>query len=279
MTNMLTRILVAVAMLFALPAAAFAQAQPQAAQAAATEASDALPSELAEGYVLGKGDVVEVVVLGRDEFRPRVQVQNDGTIQLPFLGSVPAAEKTVLTLRDDVTKALKSGGYYANPIVNVAVVSYASRYVIVLGEVGAPGLVPIDRAYRVSEILARVGGPRDSGADTLSIRRANGEEIQLALRDIATGTTDQDPFVNPGDKLFVPPAKTFYIYGQINAPGTYKVEREMTLRMALARSGGMTSMGSEKRVKVFRDGTEIKKFNINDPIKGGDVIVVGERFF
>lgn len=234
---------------------------------------------MTEGYVLGPGDVVEVSVLGRDEFRPRVQVQTDGTIQLPYIGSFPAANKTILKLRDDVKAALKSGGYYADPVVNVSIATYASRYVIVLGEVGTPGLVPIDRAYRVSEILARAGGAKDSGAETLVLRRTSGEEINLVLSQIAIGNDSEDPFVNPGDKIFIPAAKTFYIYGQVSAPGTYRVDRDMNLRKALARGGGLTAMGSEKRVKVFREGKELRNFDPNAPILGGDVVVVGERFF
>lgn len=234
---------------------------------------------MSDGYVLGAGDVVEISVLGREEFRPRVQVQVDGTISLPFLDSVKAADRTVLQLREDIRKALKDGGYYSDPIVNVAIVTYASRYVVVLGEVANPGIVPVDRPYRVSEILARTGGPRESGADEISIRRSSGEEIVLNLKAISTGGPDQDPFLAPGDKLYIAAAPTFYIYGQVSSPGNYRVDKEMNLRKALARGGGLTSMGSEKRVKVFRDGEEIRKFDPSAPIQGGDVIVVGERFF
>jgi len=256
-------------------------AQAQAPQAAAPVAasSDQEQVSLTDGYVLGTGDVVEVSVLGREEFRPRVQVQTDGTIQLPFLGSVDANGLTVLQLRQKVSNALKKGGYYADPVVNVAIASYASRYIVVLGEVATPGIVPIDRSYRVSEIIARVGGIKLNGADSITLTRTSGEQFMLSMQEMATGGPDQDPVVNPGDKLYVPAAETFYIYGQVSAPGTYPVDKQMNLRKALARGGGLTSMGSEKRVKVFRDGEEIRKFNPSSPIKGGDVIVVGERFF
>lgn len=234
---------------------------------------------LIDGYVLGPGDVIEVSVLGREEYKPRVQVQVDGTIQLPFLNSLQAQNLTVLQLREIVRQRLKDGGFYAEPVVAVNVSTYASRYVIVLGEVGTPGLLPIDRAYRVSEILARVGGARATGSDEVTLRRVTGEEIKLKITEVATGGAEQDPIVHPGDKIYVATALTFYIYGQVTAPGTYRVDSDMTLRKALARGGGLTSLGSEKRVKVFRDGEELTKFNPSDEIKGGDVVVVGERFF
>ena len=251
-----------------------------AAQAPAARPAAGAPAvSLADGYVLGPGDVIEVSLLGRDDYRARVQVQTDGTIQLPFINSIPAANKTVLTLREDIAGRLKTGGFFTAPIVSITVATYASRYVVVLGEVTSPGVVPIDRAYRASEILARVGGVKPSAADVLTVRRAGGEELNLPIERIAVGSAFDDPVIEPGDKIFVAQAPTFYIYGQVNAPGTFKVAPGMTLRMALAQGGGLTDRGSEKRVKLFRGGKEVAKPGLNDPVMGGDVLVAGERFF
>lgn len=272
------------AALLALPLTATAQQRPPApASPAATPAETGAaaaekPVSLADGYVLGVGDTLEVSVLGRSEFNARVQVQADGTIQLPYLKSVPAQNMTVLQLRDDIRKRLQSGGFYTDPVVNVVVASYTSRYVTVLGAVGQPGLVPVDRAYRVSEILARVGGPQPTGDDNLLLRRADGSEMTLPVAQLATGGPDQDPLVSPGDKLYIAQAPVFYITGAVNGSGSYKVDKGMTVRKALARAGGLTDRGSDKKVKVFRNGEEIKA-KLEDPIRDGDSITVGERFF
>jgi len=257
------------------------QAQNSIVAQPVTNASDprAAAVSLNNGYKVGVGDVLEVSVLGREEYRARVQVQSDGTILLPYINSVQASNKTILELRDAVQKALETGGYYTKPAVSVVVTTFASRYVVVLGEVATPGIVPIDRAYRLSEIIARAGGLRSAGADAITLTPEGGPPVQLSLRDAATGGAEKDPIVNPGDKVFVAPPKTFYIYGQVNAPGTYPIDRGMNVPKALARGGGLTALGSEGRVKVIRDGKEIKKFDPNAPIQDGDVIVVGERFF
>lgn len=255
---------------------------PAMAQVVAPVSAPAGPAapvtSLAEGYIIGPGDVIEVAVLGREDFRARVPVDIDGTIQLPLIKSIPAQNRTVLQLREDIRIALMGGGYFADPVVSANVVTYASRYVIVLGEVTTPGLLPVDRDYRISEILARVGGARPNGADEVTLTRVNGETRKLSISDISTGGGDADPIVNPGDKVFIAAAPQFFVYGQVNAPGSYRIDRGMTVRKALARSGGLTSLGSEKRVKVFRDGNEVK-IGPSELIKEGDTIVVGERFF
>ncbi|MFM6853197.1 MAG: SLBB domain-containing protein [Sphingopyxis sp.] len=264
----------------ALPHVAMAQNAPPPAPIAAPAASTAAPAiTLNEGYILGQGDVIEVAVLGRDDYRARVQVQVDGTVQLPLINDIRAANRTILQMRDDVRGALVSGGYFNNPAVSVTVASYASRYLTVLGEVATPGLVPIDRSYRLSEIIARVGGTRPTAADEITLSRTGSPSQTLSLIAMATGDESQDPIVNPGDRLYVATAPQFYIYGQVNAPGSYRVDRGMSLRMALARGGGLTAQGSERRVKVIRNGQELRNFDPNAPILSGDTVVVGERFF
>jgi polysaccharide export outer membrane protein len=261
-----------------MPALAQSVPVPAATPPVAAQAPAAVMT-MTEGYIVGIGDTLDVVMVGQDDFRGRVVVQQDGTIQLPYVGAIKALDKTLLQLGREIAAALDKGGYYVDPAIQVTVAQISARYVTVLGEVGAPGLIPIDRTYRASEIIARVGGLKPSGAETFYLRRDGGAEIPLTMEQIARGGDDADPVVNPGDKIFVPQAPTFYIYGQVNAPGTYAIQNKMSLRMALARGGGLTSLGSDKRVTVVRGGEELKKFSLSDPILKDDVIVVGERFF
>lgn len=258
----------------ARPAAPASPAPPVAAAAPAVPATK--PDD---GYVMGPDDVIEVEVLGRTDFRVRAKIGIDGSIQLPLIGPTKAASRTALQLADDVKASLEKGGYYRNPIIRVEVVGFASRYVTVLGSVGTPGLVPVDRSYRVSEIIARVGGVRPTGADYVVITPQTGDVKRLSIKALATGDNTQDPYVSPGDKLFVPEAELFYISGQVKAPGAYPVSENMTLRMAIAKGGGLTDIGSEKGIKVTHKDGRVEKPGMNAKISAEDVINVGERLF
>jgi polysaccharide export outer membrane protein len=257
-----------------LASAALAQPGPEAGGGATTGVADSTSS----AYVLGRDDVVQVGLLGRTDFGGRARVQADGTIQLQFVGRVPAAERTTTDLAETVRKALQAGGYFSDPVVTVEVVGYASRYVTVLGAFGSPGLVPINRPYRLSEIVARVGGVRDGAADYIIVRPEKGDEKRLMIRELATGSVEQDPYVQAGDKIFAPMADNFYIYGQVNSPGVYTLSSDMTLRMAIARAGGLTESGSDKKADVTRAGQK-SKVALGDKVQAGDVIVIGERLF
>jgi polysaccharide export outer membrane protein len=242
-------------------------------------AAQPVPQTGQRDYLLGPGDVVEVEVLGQADFgKPRVKIAPDGTIPLPVLGTVRAGGLTVQQLAAEVRSKLVQAQYYTNPTVNADIATYASRYVIVLGDVAQPGLVPIDRPYRVSEVLARVGGLKDNAADYVVLSPVVGPERHIPVASLSRNGPNNDPYVSPDDKLFAPEAQVFYIYGQVNAPGSYAIKAGMTIRQALARGGGLTGSGSEGRVSIYRNDRKIK-LPLDTLLQGGDVITVGERLF
>jgi polysaccharide export outer membrane protein len=229
-------------------------------------------------YVLGALDVIEVDLLGAAGFKARERIRADGTIQLPFLMSVMAAEKTASELSDEIERLLKSRGFVVDPTVEITVLSPA-KSIIVLGAVANPGLIAIDRPYRLSEILARVGGIRETGSDYIILTPERGTQRRISVEMLATGDAAQDPYVAPGDKIFSPKAEVFYISGQVREPGTYPLTSDMTLRMAIARGGGLTETGSESRVRINRRNSAITRADLNAKIEQSDVIVVGEGLF
>lgn len=230
------------------------------------------------GYVLGPGDTVDIAVLDNGDYKARATVEQDGTAVLPLIGRVPVAGQTVMQLRDTVRTRLVSGGYFVKPEVSITLVTATSRYATVLGEVGSPGLLPLDRDYHLSELLARVGGVKGAGVDSVVVTSPDGATKTYSMRLIATSGGNADPMINPGDKVFVAPAQIFYIYGQVSAPGTYPVDAGMSVRQALARGGGLTPVGSSKKIKITRGDRELK-VGLDEKIQPGDTIVVGERFF
>jgi polysaccharide export outer membrane protein len=238
------------------------------------------PSEPDASYVIGVGDTVQIEMPDRPDFKAEPKVDADGNIQLPLVGNLPASNRNALTLRDQIRDALIKGGYFTNPNLTVRVGSAQARYVTVLGAVGQSGLIPLDRTYHLSEILARVGGVRQDGADYVIIRPANnGPQKRFSVQAMATGADlSQDPVVSPGDTIFAPTAELFYVSGQVKSPGSQSFIPGMTMRQAIGRAGGVTDIGSEKGVKINRDGKTIQP-GLDAKIQAGDVIIIGERLF
>lgn len=245
----------------------------QAGRGASPNATDPSSAE----YILGPEDVIEIEVVGQPD-KARARVYTDGTVQLNLIGKLVASGKTPRQLETEIANALKAGGFYSNPVINVEVSSYSSRYVTVLGAVGSPSLVPINRPYRLSEILARVGGVSAAAADYLIVRPETGAEKRYLIDELATGDATKDPFVTPGDKIFAPAADVFYISGQVNSPGPFAMKSGMTVRQAIARAGGLTASGSDKKIEANRGGKKVK-LNGDAVVEPNDTLVVGERLF
>lgn len=232
------------------------------------------------GYVLGPDDTISVSVFGQPEAGVQTRIKPDGTIVMPLIGNVQAAGQTVISLADAVTKKLVSGGFFKQPFVNVEVGGYVSKTVNVAGKIAQPGVYPLDRNYRALEVLLKAGWVKDQGATYIYLRRADGKETRLEVEALVRGSLDRDPYLQPGDTLYVPDADTFYIYGQINKPGVFPVLAGMTVRQALALAGGVTATGSDRKVGLYRAGSKDKdEIELDQLIQKNDVLVIKERLF
>jgi polysaccharide export outer membrane protein len=95
--------------------------------------------------------------------------------------------------------------------------------------------------------------------------------------------SDEDILVSGGDVIYVHRAPMYYIYGETQRPGSFRIEREMTVRQALAQGGGPTQRGDQDRLRLHRRNAEgkIERLSpeLDDPVLPDDVIYVRESFF
>ncbi|TRW17961.1 SLBB domain-containing protein [Glacieibacterium frigidum] len=237
-------------------------------------------AQTTRGYVLGVDDAIVVSVYGQPDAGTTQRIKADGSIVVPLIGKVEAAGETVLSLASTIEKKFVAGGFFKAPVVNVEIGTYVSRTVNVAGKITQPGVYPLDRTYRVLEVLLKAGWVKDAGANYVYLRRADGKEQRLETEALVRGSADKDPVLAPGDTLYVPDADMFYVYGQINRPGTFPVLPGMSVRQAIAIAGGVTASGSDRKVGLYRAGAKEKdEVDLDQPIQKNDVIVVKERLF
>lgn len=251
--------------------------------AAAVPAAAATPKTAAAaptGYVLGPDDVISVVVYGQNEFNMQTRIKPDGTVVMPLIGKVPASGKTVITLADDIADRLEKGNYLRDPIVNVEIVQYNSRYVRVVGKVGSPTLIALDRPYQVLDVLLRAGWVRQDGSRYVLLRRASdGRQLKLDTDELARAVPGSEVYAEPGDTLFIEPAEVVYLTGQVARPGAYQLEPGMTIAKLIAKAGGVGPNGSSGKFGVKR--AEGKEQSVDDQfvLQKDDVVNVKERLF
>src|SRR4051812_29401946 len=239
-------------------------------------------------YRLGPGDGIRITVFQNPNLALETRVAEDGAISYPLIGRVKMGGETLAGAETLIAKALEAGNYIQSPQVSIALVQARSNQVSVLGLVNRAGRFPLETPNtRVSEMIAMAGGISREGADFVIL---SGERDGKYFRkdiDIAalflSGKNDDDVLVAGGDVIYVQRAPQFYVYGEVNRPGSYRVERGMTIRQALAQGGGPTQRGTERNLRVYRrDGSgelKVTSPRLGEPVRPDDVLYVGESLF
>lgn len=239
-------------------------------------------------YRLGPGDAIRIVVFQNPDLTLDSRVTEGGTITYPLIGAVEIGGLTLEAAEQKIAAGLKDGGFVQQPQVNIVLQLVRGNQVSVLGQVNRPGRFPLETFNtRLSEVLATAGGAAVTGADSVIITGTREgkpfrKEIDIPRLFLEKSNGD-DILVSGGDVIYVHRAPTFYIYGEAQRPGAFRVERDMTVRQALAQGGGPTQRGDQDRLRLHRRGSEgrieVLTPELDDPVLPDDVIYVRESFF
>jgi polysaccharide export outer membrane protein len=262
------------------------------AAALAVMLSAALSAQSAGDYVIGPQDVLTIQVFDQADLGGKYTVEADGTFSFPLIGRVKAGGLTLRSFENELKKKL-ADGYFKNPQVTVAVEQYRSQRVFVMGEVRMPGPVPLTGGMTLIEALSRAGSTMPTSSGEVSVVRppqgaqvngaGEGAEIFRAnIRDLESGTLKLNIELRDGDQIFVPRAELVYVFGQVKNPGSYGIQKDMTVLQALSLAGGVTPNGAMGRIQIIRvvEGeTKTLKAKLTDLVQPGDTIKVPERYF
>ncbi|MGF6433810.1 MULTISPECIES: polysaccharide biosynthesis/export family protein [Bradyrhizobium] len=152
------------------------------------------PAPTREGYNLGPGDKLRVVVYGQEGLTNAYAIDAAGAITMPLIGSVPARGRTSAGLAAEITARLRNG-FIREPSVAVEIEAY--RPFFILGEVQAPGQYPYVPNMTVESAVAIAGGFSP---------RARRDEVTLTHTDASGAGRFVAPLgtpIGPGDTVFV----------------------------------------------------------------------------
>jgi polysaccharide biosynthesis/export protein len=241
-------------------------------------------SAASDDYQLGAGDLVKITVFGAPELATEARVAQSGTITCPLVGSVQVAGLTTAGAESLLAKRYVEGGYLRQPQISLLVVEFQSQKISVLGHVNKPGQYPLRATSNVMDVLADAGGViAQTAGDHATLMRKDGTSAEIDLRRLFEGDPQQNVPVRGGDRLVVPRAEQFYIYGQVQKPGMYRLEPNMTLSRAISAGGGLTPRGTERRAVVKRRDAAGKEEDYSvratDLIRADDVLYIKESLF
>jgi protein involved in polysaccharide export with SLBB domain len=171
-----------------------------------------------------------------------------------------AAEATALAVSEELIDTSGLQEYRLGPGDRLSVV--------VFGQDDLSGELAVDGQGRIS--LPLIGQVR---AQSKTVNE---------LQQIVTDLYSADYLINPRISVEVTNYRPFYIYGQVNKPGSYPYVSGMTVRQAIALSGGYTRRASEEPVSITRttlDELIDTEGYLKTVVLPGDTIEVYRRLF
>jgi polysaccharide export outer membrane protein len=247
-------------------------------------------------YIVGPQDILTITSYDQADLSGKFTVEADGTFTYPLIGRFRAGGLTLRQVEDGLKRKLKDDGYFVKPQVTVAVDTYKSQRVFIIGEVRTPGTYPLSGNMSLVEALARAGstlpsasgeavivhGDGASGPTLLTLANAS-DVVRVNLRELENGALKQNTALRDGDTIIVPRAEAVYVFGQVKNPNAYSLQQKNTsVLQALSLAGGITDRGSTNRIRIVRVVNGEKKdvkVKLTDLVQPGDTIIVGERFF
>ena len=158
-------------------------------------------------YVLAAGDTLDLMVYKEPDLNMRSKIARDGRVQLPLLGEVAVAGKTVREAQDYI-KSLLNADYLVNPQVYLNIASYTQRKITLIGQVVRPGSYELqgNESLGILEAIGMAGGfTRIADSKNVTIKRiVGGKPDTIKVNTKRLEDADGGSFqVLPGDIITV----------------------------------------------------------------------------
>lgn len=142
-------------------------------------------------------------------------------------------------------------------VVGGETIYVSSRDVAVVGQLLRPAKYGIQGGMRkISDFISVAGGPTEfAGESMFYTTSVSGTPVteQINIDELfKSPNSAHNKQVYPGDVLYVPKAPQVYVYGEVQRPGMYKIDKNMTVMQAIAKAGGLTMRGTQRSVKLHR---------------------------
>lgn len=244
------------------------------------------------------GDDIEVIVYGHQELSRVITVSNQGTVDFPFMQSLPVDGLTLDEFREIIVNQL-SRYLNAFPVVTLNYARSEKIRVNVMGMVRQPGMVDILPGSYLQGAIAEAGGlmPGARANEVVLIRKDNGRStsnqynLEKFLRE---GDLHQNPALSDGDMVLITGSQipaTVMVFGEVRNPSVFTEFNGANIVSMIMRAGGPTQDANVKKIRyIVPSGAQPKEIVINlekylDPanissaplVQAGDIIYVPPR--
>jgi polysaccharide biosynthesis/export protein len=181
-----------------------------------------------------------------------ILLQDDYTFDIPVLGRVDARDRRIPELQRHISESLKKALTLQHASFNLS--EPAQYNVFVYGNVQFPGFVVVSPMHRLIDAIGTAGGFKANGSYRNIRLERDGSIIPLDIsRFYSHADFGANPFLRPGDKIFVPDAEAVAsISGLIQFPGSYELIEAESLQTLINLAGGVLPGAKTGTIEIHR---------------------------
>lgn len=235
-------------------------------------------------YVLDFGDAITLQLVGQQQSIDELQIQRDGSINLPNLGKVQLSGLSL----EEASKLIKAKieSAYIGVDAFITLSNVRDIQILVTGNAEQPGVYTVNGNTSFLQAIAIAGGPSDFGSLREFVLKRNNETIsKIDLYDvIIKGDISTNERLRSGDVIHISPVNNLVnITGGVKRPDNYELLKDETFDDLLFFANGIKNNFDSNNVRhiSFKDGAALErpvKLNQLSSIvpKSGDSLYIGE---
>ena len=237
------------------------------------------------GYMLDKGDVLQIQLVGQNDFNEELLINSDGSISFPDIGQIIVAGLSLDEASRLIQSKVSSAFIGTEAFINLAGIRDVN--ILVTGNAQNPGIYTLTGNSNILHAISASGGISEYGSlREINLLRNNTIIESLDVYDLLIdGQYNLKKRLRSGDVIFVEARKNIVtIDGAVNRPAKYEVSDEQNLDSIIKYANGISRTADRENFSLERilDGTlksipvrsesQFKTINAED----GDLIYIRE---
>ena len=223
---------------------------------------------LPNDYKISLNDQFTIILSGSKEYIFDLNVNLDGSILFPELGSISVVGETFQEVKTKLRNLIEQS--YIGVQIDLSLKSLSAKKITIVGAVKTPGTYLVNPFSTISSALGYSGGISEIGTlRKIRLLRASGETYEFDLYELLiNGNRSDDITIESGDVIIIDPAKQFInITGQVKRAAIYEIKKDETLNDLINFALGFTQIANKSSINLSIldiKSSSVQNLNINN---------------
>jgi polysaccharide export outer membrane protein len=231
------------------------------------------------GYTLDIGDILQIQLVGQNDYIKDFPVNSDGSVSLPDIGKITIAGLSLNDASELIKSKVNAAFIGTEAFINLSQIRDVN--ILVTGNAQNPGIYTLTGNSNILHAISAAGGISEFGSlREINLIRDNNVIESLDVYDLLIeGKYNIKKRLRSGDVVFVQPRKNIVtIDGAVNRPAKYEALDDQNLNSIIQYANGITRNADRENFSLERilDGT-LKTIPVRNDTEDGDLVYIREH--